>query len=96
MVSVDAGGIRVEHDATRSQFTAYDGDAEVGHIRYVTSGETLDLVHTEVDPAARRRGIGKALVRGALDQLRSKGQSMRPTCPFIKSFVEQHPEYLSR
>ncbi len=51
------------------------------------------FVHTEVDDAFEGQGIGSALARGALDDVRARGMSIRVRCPFIRAFLEKHPEY---
>jgi uncharacterized protein len=56
-------------------------------------GRALALLHTEVDPAIRRRGLGSALVRAALDDARARGVRIVPICPFVEAFVRDHPEY---
>ena len=33
------------------------------------------------------------LVRGALDDVRRKGMTVGPQCPFVANFIAEHPEY---
>lgn len=49
--------------------------------------------HTVVEDAFGGRGVGKALVRGALDDVHSRGRRIVPVCPFFASYVDKHPEY---
>ena len=51
------------------------------------------LVHTEVPEEAEGHGIGDALVRGALDDLRARGLKLVPLCPFVAAWLERHPDY---
>ena len=51
------------------------------------------FVHTEVPREAEGQGIGTALVRGALDDVRENGWTMVPQCPFVAHFVEENPGY---
>ncbi len=53
----------------------------------------LDLQHTLVPLPARNRGVGAALVRWALEDARSRGARVIPTCPYVASFLGRHPEY---
>jgi predicted GNAT family acetyltransferase len=46
-----------------------------------------------VDERYRGRGVGEALVRGTLDQLRERGDRLVPKCPFVAAFIQRHPEY---
>ena len=51
------------------------------------------LTHAEVEPAYNGRGIGSALAKGALDDIRRQGLQAVPLCPFISDYIERHPEY---
>ena len=51
------------------------------------------FTHTEVDPSFEGQGVGSALARGALDDVRSRGLHIIAMCPFISAYVRRHPEY---
>ena len=51
------------------------------------------FTHTEVLPAFEGRGIGSAMARHALDEVRRRSQLAIPVCPFIAAFLRKHPEY---
>jgi predicted GNAT family acetyltransferase len=65
----------------------------VGFITYRRSDGVLSLLHAEVDPNQERRGLGSALAAGALDDVRARGLSVHPLCPFVASFIARHPQY---
>ncbi|WP_136517869.1 MULTISPECIES: GNAT family N-acetyltransferase [Cellulomonas] len=69
-----------------------DGDL-LGVAVYRVQGDDVVLTHTEVDPEVEGRGVGSTLVRGALDRLRAQGRGVVAECPFVRSWVEEHPEY---
>ncbi|WP_017605253.1 GNAT family N-acetyltransferase [Nocardiopsis alkaliphila] len=69
-----------------------DGET-AGHAEYILTDTLITFTHTEVDPAFEGKGIGSALVRGALDDVRSRGLSVLPMCPFVKSWIERHRDY---
>ncbi|WP_409485640.1 GNAT family N-acetyltransferase [Arsenicicoccus dermatophilus] len=56
-------------------------------------GEVLVVPHTEVDPAFGGMGLGSALVRGMLDDVRERGLRVEPACSFVASWLDKHPEY---
>ena len=70
------------------------GDAVAGFAEYRAGDSVHTFTHTEIDPAYEGKGLGSVLVRGALDQVRARGRGVRPACPFVRSFVERHPDYL--
>lgn len=55
-------------------------------------GRTV-FTHTEVDDAFEGRGVGGALARAALDDVRRRGERAVPVCPFIADWIERHPDY---
>jgi predicted GNAT family acetyltransferase len=51
------------------------------------------FTHTEVDDAYEGKGIGGQLARAALDDVRARGLRVVPQCPFIKAWIDKHPDY---
>ncbi len=71
-----------------------EDDGEIlGTIRYTRGDGVITLVHTEVDPKAEGKGVGSALVQGALDDIRARGLKVRPFCPFVAAYIRRHPDY---
>jgi uncharacterized protein len=69
-----------------------DGEL-AGFLLYRREPGVLELVHTDVDPKWEGKGVGAALVKGALDDVRARGLKMRPYCPFVAAYIRRHPEY---
>ena len=53
----------------------------------------IEFVHTEVRPEYEGHGLGSRLAEAALDDVRVRGLTVTPTCPFIKDFIDEHAEY---
>lgn len=69
-------------------------DGEVGaFLEYVRNDSVADFVHTQTRPGHEGHGLGSTLVRGALDDARNRGVQVRPYCPFVRSYLLEHPEY---
>ena len=51
------------------------------------------FTHTEVLPAFEGRGIGSAIARYALDDVRRRSLQAIPVCQFIAGYLRKHPEY---
>lgn len=75
------------------QYEAHLGDRLVGFAEYRLAPGRVIFTHTVVDPAVEGRGIGSRLARGALDDVRARGLWVTPFCPFIRSYIQRHPEY---
>lgn len=83
-----------ERSRYEARLTGSAAGAEVaGFAAYRLRGDRVVLTHTEVDPAHEGRGVGSALARAALDDIRSRGLVAVVQCPFIAAFVQRHPEY---
>lgn len=75
------------------RFEAQVGGELVGFLTYHLSPGAMVLTHTEVDEAHEGQGVGSALAKSALDDVRSRGLSVVPLCSFVKSWIERHPDY---
>ncbi|WGD56469.1 GNAT family N-acetyltransferase [Bradyrhizobium sp. CB1650] len=67
-----------------------------GHLAatyYKLDGDVITFVHTEVPSELGGRGIGSKLVKGALDQVRAAGLKVVAQCPFVKAWIDKHPDY---
>jgi uncharacterized protein len=60
---------------------------------YRIAGDTISFTHTEVPKEFEGQGIGTALVRGALDQVRARGLKVKPLCPFVAHFIDKNAAY---
>jgi uncharacterized protein len=65
-----------------------------GFAAYHSVGENLDFTHTEIDDRFEGQGLGSMLIRAALEATRERGMGVLPHCPFVRSFIERHPEYI--
>ncbi len=86
-------GRDVRHQPERSRYALLVDGRLTGVAEYRDDGEALVFFHTEVDPDQQGQGLGLALVRGALDDVRRSGRSIVPQCPFVARVVDRHPEY---
>jgi uncharacterized protein len=77
----------------RRRYEAFEDGSLAGFAEYRDQGDVRIFTHTEVFPAFEGRGIGSALARGALDDVRASGRTLVAQCPFIRGYIEHHPEY---
>ena len=67
-------------------------DGGVAECTYRLQGEVMNIVHTEVPPAAAGQGVAAALVQAALAYARARGHKVRPSCSYVHSYMRRHPE----
>jgi uncharacterized protein len=69
-------------------------DGHLAATYYEISDGVITFVHTEVPPELAGRGIGSQLIKGALNQVRSAGLKVIAQCPFVKAYIDKHPDYV--
>ena len=67
--------------------------ALAGYAVYVVKGNRWLFVHTEIADEFEGRGYASTLVREALDDIRARGITIVPLCPFVAAWIERHPDY---
>jgi predicted GNAT family acetyltransferase len=83
---------RRNDDAHR--YEAYIDRDLVGFAEYQLTDRLVVFTHTQVEDRCEGMGVGSALARGALDDVRAEGtRKVLPICPFIKAWIGQHPDY---
>lgn len=81
------------HDNTAKHRFELSVEGHLAAAYYELAGNVITFVHTEVPPELGGKGIGSKLVRGALDQVRARKLRVVAQCPFVKAYIEKHPEY---
>ena len=86
--------VEVRDNPAENRYEAWLGDELAGVAVYGLSEHAIVFQHTEVDDRFEGHGVGSALARGALDDVRAKGErDVVPLCPFIKGWIDKHPDY---
>jgi predicted GNAT family acetyltransferase len=75
------------------RYELWVGDARVGVLEYETEVDARSLIHAEVEPELRRRGLAARLVEGALQDLRTRGLKAKPLCSYVEAYIRRHPEH---
>lgn len=92
MKEIDLDNLVVTDNEDEGRFEA-DVDGALAVAEYSRAGNRIIFTHTEVPEAYRGQGIGKELVRTALEKVRAEELTVRPLCPFVKSYIADHPEF---
>jgi predicted GNAT family acetyltransferase len=81
----------VTHNEATGQFEIALRDQKAV-LQYRRTQNSITLVHTEVPQASRGRGLGNQLIRAALDFAHFNQLKVVPVCPFVKAYLQKHPE----
>jgi uncharacterized protein len=84
----------VVHNAANQRFEM-DVDGQLSVLEYTFKNHRLFLTHTEVPPALQNEGLGTKLAHAALEYARQNDLTVVAICPFVKEYVDSHPEYHS-
>ncbi|MEV5839968.1 GNAT family N-acetyltransferase [Nocardia sp. NPDC052112] len=82
----------VRNDEKKRYEVFYDGEL-AGFSEYEERGDETVFIHTEIDGAFSGKGLGTILAANAVEDVIARDRVIRPLCPFIKAYLEKHPQY---
>jgi predicted GNAT family acetyltransferase len=83
------------HNPSLSRYEAHIDGELAGFAEYQLTDALVIFTHTEVDDRFEGKGVGSALARFGLDDVRAAGtRKVLPLCPFIKGWIGKHPDYV--
>ena len=87
--------IEIIDNPERNRYEARIGDTLAGFAQYQLTPDLIVFTHTEVIPQYEGHGVGSALAKHALDEVRDQGvRKVLPLCPFIKAWIARHASYI--
>lgn len=90
---IDISTYTIVHRQADNHFEADLGEEKAKLIYRINAG-LLVLLHTEVPPRFRRKGIAGMLATAALEYAKKEGLKVRSYCSYTTRFIENNPEYL--
>jgi uncharacterized protein len=84
----------IRDDPERERLEIYVGGRRAGYVAYSRGPGAIAYTHTEIEPEFEGKGIGGALIREALSRARAEGIAVLPHCPFVREYIERHPDQL--
>lgn len=70
----------------------YREDGHEAELVYEANDGRLVLKHTEVPEELGGRGVGGQLVQAVVERASMSGETVVPSCPFTRSWLERHPD----
>jgi predicted GNAT family acetyltransferase len=86
--------VLVADNPSLSRFEIGVDGALAGFATYRDLRSARAFDHTEIAAEYEGMGLASTLIRFALDQARAAGRKVLPFCPFVRGFIERHPDYL--
>lgn len=85
-------GLTVTDNPEKSRYEARTDAGELaGIVDYRLADGVITFVHTEVQ--LEGHGVGGLLARSVLDESRERGLGVVPQCPFLRGWIDKHPDY---
>jgi uncharacterized protein len=85
--------VEVADNPDKARFEILADGELAGFVLYHLRGNEIAFTHTETDERFRGHGLASQLVMAALDAARARQLAVLPYCPFVRSWLEEHPEY---
>ncbi len=82
--------IKMELDAGRFSMVV---EGETCVLEFARSDEVVSMNSVRVPDAVGGRGLAGQLTRHALDWSRAENLKVKPVCPYVKAWIQRHPEY---
>ncbi len=83
----------ITHNEAEQRFEIELDATHKAIVEYKMMPDAIAFLHTEVPPAYEGKGIAGQLAKFVLDYAASNHLHVRPYCPYIKSYIDRHPEY---
>ncbi|WTL52506.1 GNAT family N-acetyltransferase [Nocardia sp. NBC_01499] len=84
---------KVVRNDEKHRYEVFYGGELAGFAEYEERDDETVFTHTEIDGAFSGKGLGSTLAKHAIEDVVERGRVIRPLCPFIKAYLEKHPQY---
>jgi uncharacterized protein len=88
-----AGAIKIFNNEQRLHFETLLDDGDYAYIEYRWLKGALVLMHTLVPEKHEGKGIAGALAKFALEYAQNNKLALLLYCPYVKAYLQRHPEY---
>lgn len=88
-----SSGVTVSRNDASHRYEAHLDGRLAGYLDFRERDGEIVLIHTETLDEFQGRGVGSAVARFALDDVRSRGAKAVALCPFVRRWLTKHPEY---
>ena len=82
----------VRDNPEQQRYEAYVGSELAGVATYHAQPGLVTIMHTEIEPAFEGHGLGSQFVAAMLDDIRRQESRVLPVCPFVRAYLQRHPE----
>jgi len=80
-------------DNTDEQRFELEIQGQTAFVYYELKPGIIKFMHTDVPLVMSGQGVASRLIKGALEQARTRGLKVEAECPFVLGFLGKHPEF---
>ena len=93
MAAAPADDVSVRDHPAAHRCEIWVGDERAGLTVYDDrGGGVVAFTHTEIEPRFEHRGLAGRLIAEALDTAHDRGWQVLPECPFVRAYLQKHPD----
>ncbi len=85
--------VTVEKNLERRRYET-EVNGYTAFIEYIKAKNAIYLTHTEVPVQLEGHGVGTAMVKEVLQQVKEEGDKVAPLCPFVAAFIKKNREWV--
>ena len=86
-------GLQVADNPDQERFEIRADGELAGFVQYHLRDGVIAFTHTQTDRQLRGQGIAGHLIESSLDSARERHLAVLPYCPFVRSWIAEHPAY---
>ncbi len=91
-MDIDLDNLNIVNNTDENRFEAKIGE-KLAIIEYMRTGNNIIYTHTEVPEEFEGHGIAGKMAHHVMEYAKNEGLKVQPLCPFVKAYVNRHPEY---
>lgn len=83
----------IHDNPAENRFEATLDGEMLGYAEYHRTQHVITFTHTIVLPRAQGKGVASKLIKTALDAARAAELRVKPVCPFVVRYINEHSDY---
>lgn len=83
----------IRKNEQNNRYEAVENGKVVGFAEFIDRGDRVVMPHTEVNASHGGSGIGSQIAEFALNDLKTAGRKVQPSCAFIAGYIQKNQQY---
>ena len=79
----------IEIKFENNKSVAYYGTIKIGECEFAESGDSWNIIHTEVEPSYQGQGIARKLIENIIENANVRNKKLVADCSYAKRIIEK-------